>query len=63
MIAIYTLTSSLHDAARIDDVTRSFLDSLDVTTDYLGSDLTGYGTHDLDVIYVRTGGSDADFSP
>ena len=61
MIAIYTLTSSLHDAARIDDVTRSFLDSLDVTTDYLGSDLTGYGTHDLDVIYVRTGGSEGLF--
>ena len=60
-IAIYTLTSELHDEQAVDGVTREFLNSLDVTFELKGSDYADYGTHSLDLIYVRTGGTEGIF--
>ena len=57
-IAIYTLTSELHDEQAVDGVTREFLNSLDVTYEFKGSDYADYGSHSLDLIYVRTGGTE-----
>ena len=60
-IAIYTLTSELHDEQAVDGVTRDFLNSLDVNYEFKGSDYADYGTHSLDLIYVRTGGTEGIF--
>ena len=61
MIAIYTLTSELHDVQAIDAATRSFLDSLHLDHQFCGSDYSTYGRHSLDLIYVRTGGTEGLF--
>ena len=61
MISIYTLTSSLHDAERIDSQTQDFLDSLHIQYTYRGADFSEYGKEGLDLIYVRTGGTEALF--
>ena len=60
-IAIYTLTSELHDEKAVDAVTREFLNSLDVDYEFKGSDYADYGSHSLDLIYVRTGGTEGIF--
>ena len=60
-IAIYTLTSELHDEQAVNSVTKDFLGSLGVDYEMKGSDYTDYGTHALDLIYVRTGGSEGIF--
>ena len=60
-IAIYTLTSELHDEQAVGEVTREFLNSLDVTYELKGSDYADYGSHSLDLIYVRTGGTEGIF--
>ena len=61
-IAIYTLTSELHDEASVAAVTKEFLGSLGFEFDFKGSDFADYGTHPLDLIYVRTGGTEGIFS-
>ncbi len=61
MISIFTLTSSLHDETAVSRVTKEFLDSLDIEYRYEGNDFERYGQSDLDLIYVRTGGSEAYF--
>ncbi len=60
-IAIYTLTSELHDEAAVDAAQKAFLDSLDITFDFRAGDFADYGTHALDLIYVRTGGTEGIF--
>lgn len=60
-IAIYTLTSELHDEAAVGAVTREFLGSLRMDYDFCGADYSTYGTHPLDLIYVRTGGTEGIF--
>lgn len=60
-IAIYTLTSELHDEQAVDAVTQEFLNSLDVAYEFKGSDYADYGSHSLDLIYVRTGGTEGIF--
>ena len=60
-IAIYTLTSELHDEQAVGAVTREFLSSLDVDYDLKGSNYSDYGSHSLDLIYVRTGGTEGIF--
>ena len=60
-IAIYTLTSELHDAQAIAAVTNEFLGSLHIDYDLCGNDFSDYGTHTLDLIYVRTGGTEGIF--
>lgn len=60
-IAIFTLTSELHDERAVGAVTREFLNSLDVDFAFAGNDYTTYGQHDLNLIYVRTGGTEGIF--
>ena len=60
-IAIYTLTSELHDEQAVGAVTQAFLNSLDITYEFKGSDYADFGTHSLDLIYVRTGGTEGIF--
>lgn len=60
-IAIYTLTSELHDEGAVAAVTHEFLTSLHIKYDMRGSDYTDYGSHTLDLIYVRTGGTEGIF--
>ena len=59
--AIYTLTSALHDEKAIKAQTQEFLDSLKI--DYLlrGDDFSDFGQHTLNLIYVRTGGTEGIF--
>ena len=63
MIAIHTLTSALHDEAAVAAVTREFLDSLNVDFVLKGAGYEDYGSADLDLIYVRTGGTEGVFKP
>lgn len=60
-IAIYTLTSELHDEQAVDAVTREFLGSLGVDYLFRGSDYADYGSNTLNLIYVRTGGTEGIF--
>ncbi len=59
--AIYTLTSTLHDPQAVDALTREFLYSLHIPYILKGDDFSDYGAHDLNVIYVRTGGTEGIF--
>lgn len=59
--AIYTLTSELHDPQVVAAATREFLGNLGLEHDMRGSDYTDYGSHALDLIYVRTGGTEGIF--
>ena len=60
-VAIYTLTSELHDERAVAAVTKEFLDSISVPHQFRGSDYSDYGTHALDLVYVRTGGTEGIF--
>ncbi len=60
-IAIYTLTSELHDEKAVGVVTKTFLNSLNIAYDLKGNDYKDYGSHALDLIYVRTGGTEGIF--
>ena len=60
-IAIYTLTSELHDETAVATVTKDFLASLEIDYDFKGNDYTDYGNHALSLIYVRTSGTEGIF--
>lgn len=60
-IAIYTLTSELHDEQSIRAVAEEFLGSLKVAFDLKGDNYSDYGSHALDLIYVCTGGTEGTF--
>ena len=60
-IAIYTLTSELHDVHAISAATQEFLDSLHLDYDYKEDDYDDFGTAPLSIIYVRTGGTEGIF--
>ena len=59
--AIYTLTSPLHDPQAVDTLTKEFLTSLNVPYILKGDDFSDYGSHDLNLIFVRTGGTEGIF--
>lgn len=59
--AIYTLTSQLHDAEAVDAATREFLGGLGIEYELKVGDFKDYGGHDLELIYVRTGGTESIF--
>lgn len=63
MTAIYTLTSPLHDETAVAAVTREFLDSLKFDYVLKGADYSDYGGENLNLIYVRTGGTEGVFKP
>ena len=60
-IAIYTLTSQLHDEQAVTASTREFLDSLGIEFDMKGDDYADFGQSPLSLIYVRTGGTEGIF--
>lgn len=60
-IAIYTLTSELHDEGAVGAVTREFLGGLGVEYEFRGNDYADYGRQGLSLIYVRTGGTEGIF--
>jgi len=53
-IVVYTLTSALHDPQSADTLTKEFLTPLNVPYILKGDDFSGYGSHDLNLIFVRT---------
>lgn len=58
---LYTLTSELHDEQAVASVTRDFLDSLNIEYTFKGSDFSDYGSGALNLIFVRTGGTEGIF--
>ncbi|MBP5649828.1 MAG: hypothetical protein J6X01_01980 [Bacteroidales bacterium] len=60
-IAIYPLTSALHDPQAVTTLTQGFLSSLDLPYELKDNDFADYGSHDLDLIFVRTGGTEGIF--
>ena len=60
-INIYTLTSELHDAQAVHAATLEFLSSLDIHYNFRDADFSDYGTAPLNIIYVRTGGTEGQF--
>jgi len=64
-IALYTLTSPLHDEAAVDAVSATFLNEIEkalgIRFDFMGNDFSGYGKSDLDIIFIRTGGTEGLF--
>jgi L-fucose isomerase and related proteins len=63
MIAVYTITSGLHDEAAVSRLSDAFLSGIFPDGDFIfrGSDFSDFGTHTLDLIYVRTGGAEGIF--
>ena len=53
-IAIFTLTSELHDEVAVSAVTHEFLTSLGIEYELKGNDYSDYGSASLNLIYVRT---------
>ena len=63
MTAVYTITSGLHDAASVARLSDAFLGGVFPEGGYemRGADFSDFGTHALDLIYVRTGGAEGIF--
>ena len=63
MTAIYTITSGLHDEAAVSRLSDAFLKGIfpEGGFECQGSDFSDFGTHTLDLIYVRTGGAEGIF--
>ncbi|MBO7076983.1 MAG: hypothetical protein J6W01_01910, partial [Bacteroidales bacterium] len=63
MTAIYTITSGLHDEASVARLSDAFLGSIfsEDGYEFRGVDFSDFGTHALDLIYVRTGGAEGIF--
>ena len=63
MTAIYTITSGLHDEAAVSRLSDAFLQGVfpEGGFAFKGSDFSDFGTHTLDLIYVRTGGAEGVF--
>ena len=66
-LKIYTLTSALHDRRRIEEESSQFMAEIQQHTDMrltMTDGLDGYGgqTDGVDVIYVRTGGTEMQFA-
>ena len=63
--AIYTITSPLHDEQSVNRVSSAFLSEIEeaagTSFTFRGTDFSAYGTDALDIIYVRTGGTEGIF--
>jgi len=64
-IGLYSLTSFLHAEAAVSPSEEPFIKEIQaaagITFEDCGDDFASYGTHDLDLIYVRTGGTEGLF--
>lgn len=64
-IAVYTLTSPLHDEEATNAVSADFIAGIEERMgfgmDFKGPDFSEYGSHDLNLIFVRTGGTEGLF--
>ena len=60
-IAIFTLTSELHNAEATNAITREFLSTINQDYELKGNDYSDYGSACLNLIYVRTGGTEGVF--
>ncbi len=64
-IGLYTLTSPLHNEEAVNAASAAFISAIEAEAgfafDFKGADFTDYGSHDLDLIYVRTGGTEGLF--
>lgn len=63
MIAVYTITSGLHNEESVARLSDEFLAGVfpQGGFEFKGADFSDFGTHDLDLIYVRTGGAEGIF--
>lgn len=63
MIAVYTITSGLHNENEVSRLSDQFLSGIfpDGNFEFRGSSFQDFGTHTLDLIYVRTGGAEGIF--
>ena len=63
MAAVYTITSGLHDEQSVGKISDEFLKGVfpDGVYEFKGADFRDFGTHELDLIYVRTGGAEGIF--
>ena len=63
MIAVYTITSALHDEVAVGRISDEFLQEVFPKGGYVfrGSDFSDWGTYGLSLIYVRTGGAEGIF--
>lgn len=64
-IGLYTLTSPLHNEEAVNAASAAFVSAIEAeagfTFDFKGADFKDYGSHDLEMIYVRTGGTEGLF--
>ena len=60
-IAIYQLTSTLHVEHQVEKAASAFLSTLALDYVMCGGDFASYGTHSLDLIFVRTGRTENKF--
>ena len=60
-VQIFTLTSELHDEQAVNAVTKEFLESIGMEYELKGNDYADYGKDGLNLIYVRTGGTEGIF--
>ena len=60
-IAIYTISSVLHDTERVKRLAEEFLSTVHLDYELKGDDYSDYGAHALDVIYICTGGTEGIF--
>ena len=65
IIGLYTLTSPLHDEAAVNVSSAAFIGEIEkalgISFDFRGQNFSDYGSHDLELIYVRTGGTEGLF--
>ena len=63
MIGVYTITSGLHDEASVSRLSDEFLAGVfpEGNYEFKGADFSDFSSHDLDLIYVRTGGAEGIF--
>ena len=61
--AIYTITSSLHNETAVRSLSDEFLKGIfpDEEYEFKGADFSDFGTEDLNIIYIRTGGAEGIF--
>ena len=62
-IAIYSITSALHDKSAVNSLSDEFLKSIfpEGGYDFKGEDFFDFGEADLNIIYIRTGGAEGIF--